>query len=224
MLPQQVPPTPSPHVQTTELGLADGTGAVHDLATEDAVLRPRRGKLLAGLAIAMVAVVGGVYAMTRPSRPSGSPSVTAAAAAPVAPQQHVTVAPIPPSEQDLAPGSAVVVAIAGSATAELPTPAAPSEPPPTEAHKKPVTEPAHVRHPHHVASLEPKRSEPLTRDAVAAKLRAVKHEYDVYKAKNGGRLENEWNDLATFMNYQLRADNLDEASRRIDAFRAKMKE
>ncbi|HEY1817169.1 MAG TPA: serine/threonine-protein kinase [Kofleriaceae bacterium] len=220
MLPHRIPATQGVEIDL----LADGTGAVHDLL-EAGVLRPRRGKLFAVLAIAMVVVVGGVYAMTRPS---SSSSASAAAGKPVAATQvaHVTVAPIPPSEQDLAPGSATIVAIAGSATVAETGPGAPTaEPAKTEAHKKPATEPAHVQHHaiHHVATLEP-RHEPLTRDAVAAKLRAVKHEYDLYKAKNGGRLENEWNDLEVFMNFQLRNDNLDEASRRIDAFRAKMKD
>ena len=76
---------------------------------------------------------------------------------------------------------------------------------------------------HRVAQAEPRPShEPLTRDAVASKFKVVKHEYDLYKDKNGARLESEWGDLATFMNFQLRTDNLDDAARRIDAFRAKL--
>jgi hypothetical protein len=220
MLPEQVPS------QTTELGLADGTGAVHDLPTEQGALRPRRGKLFAGLAIAMLAVVGGVYAMTRPSSSTAATKSVGTSDDTQPHVAHVTVAPIPPSEQDLTPGSGTVVAIAdGSAVAQTP----PSvTDPKTDAHKKPAADAAHVQHhhaeQHHVATIEPKHAEPLTRDAVAAKLRAVKHDYDAYKLKNGGRLDNEWNDLFTFMNYQLRNDNLDEASRRIDAFKAKMKD
>ena len=64
----------------------------------------------------------------------------------------------------------------------------------------------------------------LTRDAVAGKFKQVSREYEAYKAKNGGRLDQDWNDLATFIQFQLRADNLDDAARRIDSFRAKLRE
>ena len=53
------------------------------------------------------------------------------------------------------------------------------------------------------SAARPPRRADLTRDAVAAKFTAVKREYDTYKAKNGGRLDGEWDDLATFMQYQL---------------------
>ena len=64
----------------------------------------------------------------------------------------------------------------------------------------------------------------LTRDAVAAKFTATTREYGAYKAKFGMRLDQAWGDLTTFIQFQLRADNLDEATRRIEAFRARMRE
>jgi hypothetical protein len=64
----------------------------------------------------------------------------------------------------------------------------------------------------------------LTRDAVAAKLSALRREYDIYKSKNGGRLDGDWGDLAMYMQYHLTDSTLDEAAHRIDAFRAKMRE
>jgi serine/threonine protein kinase len=64
----------------------------------------------------------------------------------------------------------------------------------------------------------------LTRAQVGTKLTAVRREYAAFKARNGDRLEQEWGDLATFMTYQLTADNLEEAARRIEAFRAKLRE
>ncbi len=219
-MPQQLPPTPPTSV--VDVGLADGTGVVPDIATESARLRPRRGKLVGVLAIAIIAVlvVGGVYAMTRPSGET-TPS-RASTASPPPPSSAVTVMPIPPSEQ-LAPGSAEVVAQVGSDPAVV-DPGVQIDTSKTDPHKKPV-DALHVRHhPDHRIVLEPAKHEPLTRDAVAAKFRAVKHDYDAYKAQNGGRLDNEWNDLAAFMNFQLHLDNLDEASRRIDAFRAKLKD
>jgi hypothetical protein len=68
----------------------------------------------------------------------------------------------------------------------------------------------------------PDKKTELTRDAVAGKFRSVSREYDAYKAKNGGRLDQEWNDLATYMQFHLTADNLDDAARRIEVFRAKL--
>jgi hypothetical protein len=224
MMPQQprLPTTPpTTVVPTADLSLADGTGAVHDIPTESA-LRPKRGTLLALLALAMLAVVGGVYAMTRPS---GSGASSAAARGSAAPHPTtITVAPIPAAEQQPPSGSAstaVAVAAIGSDAIDPGVQVDPTPKP--DPHKKPDAT-AHVRHhPDHRVIETPKHTEPLTRDAVAAKLRAVKHDYDAYKAKNGGRLDDQWNDLAQFINFQLRTDNLDEASRRIDAFKARMK-
>ena len=222
MLPSQLPATPSPAsgaVPTTEVGLADGTGVVPDIATDAARIRPR-GKLVVVLAIAMVVVVGGVYAMTRSmTRSSGEPIPMPAATASTSPPpaaQHVTVEAIPAAEQ-VPPGSAATV---GSDVAAI-DPGVQIEASKPDPHKKPDT--GHARH-HGDHRIVPEARHELTRDVVAAKLRAVKREYDAYKSQNGGRLDDEWNDLAVFMNFQLRADNLDEASRRIDAFRAKIKD
>ncbi len=52
----------------------------------------------------------------------------------------------------------------------------------------------------------------------------MSREYEVYKAKNGGRLDGEWNDLVTFMQFHLSSDNLEDAMHRLDAFRAKLRE
>ncbi|HEX4454678.1 MAG TPA: hypothetical protein VH143_27650, partial [Kofleriaceae bacterium] len=219
---------------TVDLSLADGTGAVPEIDTEHARIRSsRRGTLIAILAVAMVVVAGGVYAMTRPS---GEPKPAAGSNGPSANRSNgvngagsgsaptkITVESIPPSEQ-LPPGSNAApaeVATGSNDTTKIAVAVV--------DHKKATTtsEVSHGRrHSDHarVATAEPKHAEPLTRDAVAGKFMSVKHEYDAYKTKNGGRLDDQWNDLATFMNFQLRADNLDEASRRIDAFRAKMKD
>ena len=65
---------------------------------------------------------------------------------------------------------------------------------------------------------------PTTRDAVGARFRAVSRAYETYKTKNGGRLDGEWGDLVTFVQYHLNTDNLDDAMHRIDAFSAKLRE
>ena len=48
------------------------------------------------------------------------------------------------------------------------------------------------------------------------------HEYRAYKDQYGTRLEKEWNDLASWVTYH--SNDLEEAARRIDAFRAKLHE
>ena len=79
-------------------------------------------------------------------------------------------------------------------------------------HKDPVKDPK-----------DPKtvKLEGLTRDAVGAKYSATRREYEAYKQNNGMRLEPAWLDLVTFVQYQ--DANLDEAVRRIEAFRTKMR-
>ena len=62
----------------------------------------------------------------------------------------------------------------------------------------------------------------LTRDAVIAKFRSVRQAYDAYKAKNGGRYDTEWNDLASYVQYH--PNELEELARRIESFRAKLRE
>ena len=68
------------------------------------------------------------------------------------------------------------------------------------------------------------KPEGLTRDAVAGKFSATSRQYEDYKAKNGMRLDREWNELTGFIQYKMNGDNLDEALRRIESFRSKMRE
>ena len=62
----------------------------------------------------------------------------------------------------------------------------------------------------------------LTRDAVIGKFRSVRVAYDAYKAKNGGRYDQDWNDLASYLQYH--PNELEETARRIEVFRAKLRE
>ena len=61
-----------------------------------------------------------------------------------------------------------------------------------------------------------------TRDAVIAKFRSVRQAYDAYKAKNGGRFDQEWNDLTSYVQYH--PNELEELARRIETFRTKLRE
>jgi serine/threonine protein kinase len=227
LLPQQAPPATAA-VQTQELGLADGTGAAV-LMPETTVARISASKAkkrtLIALAFCGVAVIAGVVVFAM------SHTGAAAAVQPVArvdPPHHVTVESLPPEVPDTgSAGSAALAAVENHAAAtpeaeiKIDDPVTPPPPPPpphqpTKVHvkkqpKRPVTETA------------PKPAG-LTRDAVAAKMSAVKREYDAYKSKNGGRLDGDWGDLAMFVQFHMNDSTLDEAARRIDQFRAKLRE
>ena len=67
----------------------------------------------------------------------------------------------------------------------------------------------------------------VTREQLGQKFQQVRHDYDAYKAKFGSRLEKEWGELATFIQYMPTNDDeagLKEAARRLDAFRGRMRE
>jgi hypothetical protein len=67
----------------------------------------------------------------------------------------------------------------------------------------------------------------LTREQLGQKFQQIRREYDGYKAKFGSRLEREWGEFATSIQY-LTASGDDagrrEAAHKIDEFRARMRE
>ena len=68
---------------------------------------------------------------------------------------------------------------------------------------------------------------PFTREQLGQKFQQVRREYDDYKAKFGSRLEKEWGELATFIQYMPPSEDdtgRKEAARRLDEFRARMRE
>jgi hypothetical protein len=67
---------------------------------------------------------------------------------------------------------------------------------------------------------------PFTRGQLGQKFQQVRREYDDYKAKFGSRLEREWGELATFIQYTPASDDAErkEAARRLDSFRVRMRE
>ena len=218
LLPQQtLPPIPTTAIQSGELGLAEGTGAVPDLqpdmfstgalagpAPAPARTSKRTLVLVAGATALVIGIV--LFATTHGS----GQAVTPPPPAPSVPQ-HVTVESLPPE----------------------PTPAQPAvtQPvvPTTERAKPDMT----VVKPHPgshgtraVKKVELATVKPVvrSRDAVAANMSAVKREYDAYKAKNGGRLDGDWGDLAMYVQYHQNDSSLEELAKRIDSFRAKMRE
>jgi serine/threonine protein kinase len=223
ILPQQ-PALPATNaIETQELGLADGTGAVPDLLAADllsASRTPAKSRrtiaIAAGVALLVIGVV--VFAMTRHS---SEPVASAQPPAPKLEPHHVTVESLPPEQPTQQTGSAEVVAVADPNDIKIDDPATPV-----------VVQP--VKHnPSSTKKQPPKKDKPtgeipaktgLTRDAVAAKMSAVKREYDSYKSKNGGRLDGDWGDLAMFVQFHMNDSTLDEAAHRIDQFRAKLHE
>jgi serine/threonine protein kinase len=98
-----------------------------------------------------------------------------------------------------------------------------------------VTQPNHhVRHdpshkPVHKDSAPTAPTAPFTREHLVQKFQQVRREYDDYKPKFGLRLEKEWGELATYIQYQYLAATDEkagrkEAARRLDAFRGRMQE
>ncbi len=219
--PSALPPAvPTSAIQTIELSLADGTGAVpevqHDLISTAAIAartstkRTRTLALIAGataVAIVLVAVARGAR----------EPSPLLATAKPAL--QHVTVEslpPGPPPPPPQAPPAILTDPPKPDITIDVPSKPPAKLHPGAHGTSKPIKKVA--------AELPAARPAGLSRDAVAAKMSATKREYDAYKAKNGARLDADWGDLAMYVQYHQNDSSLDELARRIDSFRGKMRE
>ena len=220
---------PSPAASLPDLSLADGTGTV-DHVQLDAPPRRSRAPLIA--ITAGVVVVGALasWAMTRSGGESSPPKTgdqaLASGARSGGPQ--MTVQPIeqptqtqpqtqtPPQTQTSPPPTAAGVGSgSGSATTVVidSQPPAPPVPPPPHG----GTKPHHPQPPPHHPDAHPA----MTQQLVNAKFAAVWHDYKQYQAKYGMRLDAEWNDLAVWM--QNHGAELDEAARRLDTFRSKLR-
>jgi serine/threonine protein kinase len=220
--PPQPPPLPTAAIPTTELGLADGTGTMEPAELEPEVLRRSKKPLVIGIGAVLLVAASLVFAFTRNTDEPGQQVAAKTGPAP----QAIRVETIPPEEQSppshpqVAPGVVQDAAVAPEVKtpdAKAPEVKAPVEPPHV-THDRKRHEP-HVTHPvaHPVEASKPE----MTREAVIAKFRAVSKQYAAYKQQNGGRLEQDWNDLASFISYH--PNDLDEFNRRIDSFRARMK-
>ncbi len=212
--PPQPPPVPTAVIPTTELALADGTGNVVPADLSMPQIKRSRAPIAIGIAAVVVVAGAVVFAMTRTGDDDRRkpPPVAAAEAPPpaaAASPSGITVEPIPTP-----PDPAPVVE-----TPPTPPPSPPPAPPPQkQTHQAP-----HKQHvDKHPAAPPPDKKPELTKEIVGGKLKAASREYDAYKAKNGPRFDQEWNDLLGFSQYH--GDNLEEMSHRIDAFRAKLRE
>ena len=189
-----------------DLDLADGTGtSVREHPTRD-----NRRVIVLGLlaAIGVVAVIA--FAMTR-SRAEPPAKVAEAGS-----NKGITFEAIDPPKQpppvDVQPEvhdihTDVTDAGPGSAAAS----------PPVIVKKTPGRKPD-------LTKKDPPKPAGVTREAVGAKFSATSRQYESYKAKNGMQLDREWNELASFIQFKMTTENLDDAVRRIDAFRSKLRD
>jgi hypothetical protein len=180
---------------------------------------------LTGLAI--VAGIGVIVSFAMSGGGGGDAKKKAEGAQVAGAGSMMTVVPIEEPAQQA--GSADTGSSSGSAAAApeiAPEPAAPQPPPKKQKHSpRPHGDKPHGDHvkAQPTTTTPPVEHDKLTKDAVAARFHAVSRAYEEYKVKNGGRLDGEWNDLTMFMQYHLN-ENLEEANRRIEAFRVKLRE
>jgi serine/threonine protein kinase len=217
---------PTPHgtaqLETSDLSLADGTGT-----SVRKIVPPSRTPIFIGAAVVICVIAGIAFALTRDGgeqKPAPQNQVATMG------KPTYTVDPIiEPAGAGSATGSAAGSANVTDSAIQLD----PLPPPTTEPGSGVKTVDRNAgrhHHPKDMRHVDPKGSGDAktqpdagpTRDAIVAKYRAVRHEYEAYAAQNGARLETEWNDLVQF--YQFHPTELAEFSRRLDGFRAKLRE
>nr|MBA3455204.1 hypothetical protein [Deltaproteobacteria bacterium] len=187
-----------------DLALADGTGTS---VREQPIASPNKKLYVIGglVAVAITAVI--VIAMTRgPEQQSRPPAPV------IASTEKITFEPIeqPPQVKPVRPP---IEASVGSASDAVVVAAVEIKPPLKSGRPRKDKEPKQAGKP-----------DVMTRDAVAGKFSATSRQYEGYKAKNGMRLDREWNELTTFIQFKMNGENLDDAVRRIESFRSKMRE
>ena len=187
----------------------------------------RRSKPLIAIAAGTAFGVIVVFAAATMVRSDGrSRAESGAAVQPaVVPQSQITVEPIP-----VAPEHAAAPAAATADDIEmLPNdrPGDGAKPPSARTVRSAAPSDALAAHRAPHKDARPGQSAPPspTREQLGQKVQQVRRDYDGYKAKYGSRLEKEWGDLAMFIQY-VREDDAwrSEANRRLDEFRARMRE
>jgi hypothetical protein len=214
ILEQPVGPPPTAAIPTTELALADGTGAVEPSADPETSYRPtvapakgRAPLVIALLAAAAVIVVLGVM-LSRKDKPQ-----QVAAKPPEPAKSQIRVESIPDDPPGDEPSAVEEPKVVPSTEPKI----EPEEPRQPVDKKRKGDKKVEKK----VEKVADPKSE-LTRDAVIAKFLSVRQAYDAYKAKNGGRYDQEWIDLASYLQYH--PNELEETARRIEVFRAKLRE
>ena len=67
---------------------------------------------------------------------------------------------------------------------------------------------------------------PFTHDQLARTFQQVRREYDIYRSKFGSRLEKEWGDVASTVQYMPMSDDAErrQAAQRLEGFRLRLRE
>lgn len=207
----EVLPATAGSIGADDLDLADGTGTA--VREAPPARRGRRVFVIGGLvAIAVGALVafGVLRATKQPARPASGAEQNQITFEPIVEPSPAPVAPEPGGPRDVDDPPEIEIE-------PLPARAAASVKPRREPRRADPAKPSKD------GAKEPAR-EGLTRAAVAAKFSQASREYDAFKAKNGMRLDRDWNELATFIQFKMTNDNLDDAMRRIESFRGKLRE
>jgi serine/threonine-protein kinase len=184
------------------------------IAMDGYMIGPRRRGLVIAASVAVAVLVGvGVWGFTT----TYGASTPQPAAAPVSP---VAAPSLPPA----APGPVAQSAIEIHEIApEVPPPAVPlPEPNRRLGHDTPHRAPHKDTKPPSVAAPYA-----LSREQLGQKFQQIRREYDSYKAKFGSRLEREWGEFATSIQYLTASGDeagLREAGRKIDEFRGRVRE
>jgi len=186
------------------------------MAEQTAVVGRRRRGLVIGASAGLALVIGFAvwgFTTTAGTRPP-------AAAPPPAPPPPIMVVEIPPTQPAAPPSDLDEIEM----TPDEPRP----EPSRVPAHEN-ARRPVQPVQPVHRDARPPPPAIPatLTREQLGQKFQQIRREYDSYKAKFGSRLEREWGEFATSIQY-LTASSDDagrrEAARKIDEFRGRMRE
>ena len=191
-----------PRISATTSATAQLTSDQIEQVGETAPTFPRRLRFntLLVVAIVAIAIVGGVYAMTRPNNePPRPPQVIRIDAGP-GPRDASVVVMTSLLDATAVPRDAEPVVVAVDALPRNPglrpgrhVDAKPKDPTPTVSHEQ-----------------------------VMSRFQSAVREYTAFKTKYGMRLDSEWNDLAQLIQY-LSPANYNDALRKIESFRARVK-
>jgi serine/threonine protein kinase len=216
--PSAVSPLPShPAIVVAPSDLTSSDDSPTDVV-DDA--RPRNKRALVVTASAALAslVVIAVWSFAT----SDEPPLAAQKAAQVAEPRRITVESLPLTPPRIAAPTPRAAAAAEVIATDPPAPPVRSvKSTPREISSQPRARDA-------ARTVRPSAATPpFTREQLGQKFQQVRREYDDYKSKYGSRLEREWGELATFIQYMPPAGDdaaRREAARKLDAFRVRMRE
>lgn len=203
-------------MESDDLSLADGTGLSELLDPLETVQSPPRGRrtiftVFAGVAIVLLGVVAFAALNNARSQP--------VAIAGLEPKTRMTVRPLEPEDAVKQPAPTkqtpppVVIDLQPAKDPKDKDPV--KRPRKTQSRKDPKQDPKDVK----VAAPTPEPE--ATADQLQNKVMQATREYREFKDKNGGRLEKDWGDLMTYV--QFKKGSVEDRFKRVEEFRAKMK-